>query len=100
MSRVCQVTKRGTQSGRSIARRGLPKSKGGVGLKTTGVTLRKFKVNTQRRRIWVPELGLHVRVKLSTRALKTIDKRGAYPVLLEAGIIKPIKPGSAKPKAS
>ena len=65
MSRVCQVTGKGTRAGRSIARRGLPKSKGGVGLKTTGVTRRTFKVNTQTKRIWVPELGEHVKVKVS-----------------------------------
>jgi large subunit ribosomal protein L28 len=91
MSRVCQVTGRGTRTGRSIARRGLAKAKGGVGVKTTGITKRKFKVNVQRKRIWVPELGRHVRVRLSTRALKTISKRGAYPVLLEAGLIKPAR---------
>jgi large subunit ribosomal protein L28 len=89
VSRVCQVTQRGTRTGRSIARRGLAKAKGGVGLKTTGVTKRKFKVNTQTKRIWVPELGKHVRVKLSTRALKTITKNGAYSVLLKAGLIEP-----------
>jgi large subunit ribosomal protein L28 len=92
MSRVCQVTGRGTKSGGSIARRGLAKKDGGVGLRTTGHTKRKFKVNTQTKRIWVPELQKHVRVKLSTKALKTITKRGAYPVLVEAGIIKPVRP--------
>jgi len=92
MSRTCQVTRKGTRAGRSIARRGLPKSKGGVGLKTTGVTRRTFKVNTQTKRIWVPELQTSVRVKLSARALKTISKRGAYSVLLAAGLIKPAKP--------
>lgn len=92
MSRVCQVTKRGTRTGRSIARRGLSKAKGGVGLKTTGVSKRTFKVNVHTKRIWVPELGQNVRVRISTKALKTIAKRGAYPVLLEAGLIKPAKP--------
>ncbi len=87
MSRVCQVTKRGTRSGQSIARRGLAKAKGGVGLKTTGVTKRTFKVNVQTKRIWVPELGKSVRVRISTRALKTIARRGAFPVLREAGLI-------------
>lgn len=91
MSRVCQVTKRGTRAGQSIARRGLPKKSGGVGLRTTGVTKRTFKVNTQTKKIWVPELQQNVRVKLSTRALKTISKKGAYPVLLKAGLIKPAK---------
>lgn len=92
MSRVCEVTKRGTTTGKSIARRGLPKKSGGVGLRTTGHTKRTFKVNVQTKRIWVPELKQHVRVKLSTRALKTIAKKGAYRVLLGAGVIKPAKP--------
>lgn len=95
MSRVCQVTKRGTRSGASIARRGLPKKKGGVGLRTTGVSKRTFKVNVQTKKIWVPELKQHVRVKLSTRALKTITRKGAYRVLLGAGLIKPARPKQA-----
>ncbi len=89
MSRTCQVTQRGTASGGRIARRGLPKKSGGIGLRTTGHTKRKFKVNVQTKRIWVPELKQFVRVRISTRALRTITKRGAYPVLLEAGLIKP-----------
>ena len=88
MSRTCQITNKGTRAGASIARRGLSKASGGIGLKTTGVSKRKFKVNTQTKRVWVQELDRFVRVKLSTRAIKTIDKRGAYPVLLEAGLIK------------
>jgi len=96
MSRVCQVTGRGTRAGRSIAHRGLAKCKGGVGLKTTGVTKRKFKVNVQKKRIWVPELNQYVRVRISTRALRTISKNGAYSVLLKAGLIKPVRKGEGK----
>lgn len=91
MSRTCQVTGAGTRAGRSIARRGLSKQSGGVGLNITGVTKRKFKVNVQKKRIWVEELGEHVQVRLSTRALRTINKKGAYSVLVGAGIIKPNK---------
>jgi len=47
MSRVCQFCGKHTEVGRSIARRGLAKSKGGVGRKTTGVTKRTFKPNIQ-----------------------------------------------------
>lgn len=89
MSRVCQVTGKGTRSGGTIARRGLSKAQGGVGLNTTGRSKRKFKINTQKKRIWVPELKEFVTVRLSTRALKAINKRGAFPVLHEAGLIKP-----------
>jgi large subunit ribosomal protein L28 len=98
MSRICQVTKRGTRAGKHIARRGLPKKSGGVGLRTTGVSKRTFKVNVQTKNIWVPELQETVRVRLSTRALKTISKNGAYPVLLKAGLIKPAR--AKKQKAS
>ncbi len=45
MSRVCQFCGKSTQVGRSIARRGLAKSKGGVGRKTTGITKRRFLPN-------------------------------------------------------
>ncbi len=88
MSRVCQITGKKTTVGNSIARRGLEKRKGGVGKKTTGITRRKFKVNLQWKTIWVPELKRAVRVRLSTRALRTITKKGAYAVLLQAGLIK------------
>ena len=91
MSRVCQVTGKKTASGHKYARRGVPKAKGGVGLRTTGKTKRQFKVNLQWKTIWVPELNRKVRVRLSTRALRTITKNGAYLTLLKAGIIKPSK---------
>ena len=87
MSRTCQVTKRGTQVGCNIARRGLPKKQGGGGLRVTGHTKRRYKVNVQKKRIWVPELGECVTVRLSTKALRTIDKNGAYKTLSKAGLI-------------
>lgn len=99
MSRVCAVTGKRTTAGRMIARRGLPKYKGGVGLKTTGITARKFKPNTQTKRLWVPELNKFVKIKLCTRALKTIARDGAYQVLTKAGVISPVKPKSKKSKA-
>ncbi|MEY2786021.1 MAG: Ribosomal protein [Planctomycetota bacterium] len=87
MARRCPITKSGTTVGRQIARRGLAKKDGGVGLKTTGNTKRKFKVNMQSKRLWVPEIGRFVRVKLSTRAMKEVDVRGAYVVLSENGLL-------------
>ncbi|MEZ5975254.1 MAG: 50S ribosomal protein L28 [Planctomycetota bacterium] len=87
MSRVCSITGRGTQSGGSIVRRGLPKKSGGIGLNITGRSKRKFKVNVQPKRVWVPELGEFVRVRLSTKALKDMDRKGAYKVLLDAGLL-------------
>ena len=87
MSRVCQITGRGTQVGNKVTRRGLAKYKGGVGKKTTGITKRKFKVNVQRKRIWVPELGRYVRIRVSTKGMRTMAKKGTYRTLLEAGLI-------------
>lgn len=93
MSRVCQITGRRTRRGNTIARRGLAKPKGGIGLKTTGVSRRTFKPNIQVKKVWVDELGQWVRVKLSAKALKTINHKGAYRVLLDAGLIKPARKG-------
>ena len=39
-------------------------------------TPRWQKVNVQRRRLWVPELGRHVTLKLTTHDLRSIDKVG------------------------
>lgn len=33
-------------------------------------------VNVQRRRLWVPELGRYITLKLTTRELRTVDKIG------------------------
>lgn len=87
MSRVCQITGRKTSVGNSYARRGLAKSVGGVGKKTTGINKRKFKVNLQWKRVFVPELNRWVRLRISTRALRTLTKNGAYKTLRDAGLI-------------
>ena len=89
MSKTCQITGRGTRTGGTIARRGLAKKVGGIGLNITGRSKRTFQVNVQKKRIWVPELNEYVRVRLSARALKTVSKNGAYSTLLKAGLIKP-----------
>jgi large subunit ribosomal protein L28 len=68
MSRVCQYSGKKTTSGGSTARRGLAKSKGGIGLKTTKRTLRTFKPNIQRVRAVVN--GRVVRVKVSAKLLR------------------------------
>ena len=51
MSRRCEICNKKALSGSSIARRGLPKKKGGVGLKTTGITKRKFYPNLQPKKV-------------------------------------------------
>ena len=44
-------------------------------------------VNFQKKRIFIPELNKSVTVYLSTQALKTIAKNGAYKTLKKAGVI-------------
>ena len=51
MSRRCEHCGKKALTGSSISRRGLPKKKGGIGLKTTGITKRKFFPNLQPKRI-------------------------------------------------
>ena len=45
------------------------------------------KANLQKHKIYVPELGKHIALTLSARAVKTIGKRGAYRTLKKAGVI-------------
>ena len=47
MSKKCFYCGKKTSVGNSVQRRGLPKRKGGIGLKTTSITKRKFKPNLQ-----------------------------------------------------
>ena len=51
MARVCEICGKGTTSGRQYSRRG--RAKGGVGIKTTGVSKRTFKPNLQRVKVLV-----------------------------------------------
>ena len=39
-------------------------------------TKRRFDPNMQRKRYWVPSLGRFVRLQVSARGIKTIDRRG------------------------
>jgi large subunit ribosomal protein L28 len=87
MSRVCSITGAKPAKGNVIHRRGLAKKKGGVGRHVTKNVARTFLPNLKTRRIWVPELNKFVTVKLTSRALKTIAKNGAYRTLKEAGVV-------------
>ena len=87
MARICSITGKRNVSGGRIHRSGLAKKKGGVGRHVTKVNKRIFQPNLQHKRIWVPELGRFVRVRISAKAIKTISKNGAYVPLKKAGLI-------------
>lgn len=63
MSRKCKLSGKGPLSGNNVP----------FSLKKTK---RRFLPNLQYKRVYVPELDRHVRVRLSTRALRTMDKKG------------------------
>jgi large subunit ribosomal protein L28 len=87
MSRICSITGSKAMRGSVIHRRGLAKKKGGVGRHITKNVSRVFAPNLQHHRIWVPELKKFVRIRVTARGLKTINKRGAYKTLRKAGAI-------------
>lgn len=58
----CQICGKGPIMGNRISRRGLAKKKGGVGLKTTGVTRRRFYPNLQKVRALVQNRVVRLRV--------------------------------------
>lgn len=68
MSRVCAITGKRTQAGRSISRRGKAKYLGGVGRKITGISKRKFKPNIQKVRVLVD--GKVMRMRVSAKAIR------------------------------
>jgi len=87
MSKVCQITGSRPSRGSIIHRRGMAKKKGGVGRHVTKNVPRLFNPNLHEHRIWVPELKKFVRVRITARGLKTINKNGAYRALKKAGAI-------------
>jgi large subunit ribosomal protein L28 len=68
MSRVCQICGKHPVAGRTIARRGMAKRKGGVGIKTTGVSRRVFRPNIQRVKVMIN--GAVGRLRVCTRCIK------------------------------
>src|SRR4029077_4496987 len=86
-SKVCSITGSRVTRGSIIHRRGMAKKKGGVGRHVTKNVPRVFSPNLHERRVWVRELKRHVRIRVSARGLKTINKNGAYAALRKAGII-------------
>jgi len=59
----------------------MAKKKGGVGRHVTKNVARFFSPNLHTHRVWVSELKKFVRIRVTTRGLKTINKHGAYAAL-------------------
>lgn len=81
MSKVCQVTGKKASRGYKYAIRGIAKKNKGIGLKVTGKTKRRFQPNLIRKRFWFSDENRFVSLRLSTAAMRTIDKLGVAEIV-------------------
>jgi len=70
MARVCQVTGKGPMVGNNVSH-------------ANNRTKRRFLPNLQSRRFWVESENRWVRLRVSAKAIRTIDKNGIEAVLAE-----------------
>lgn len=80
MAKTCPITKKG-----SIVAGGYSNSVRATKFNPTG-KVRKYP-NLQKKKIYVPELKKTISMEISTRAIRTINKRGAYATLKKAGLL-------------
>jgi len=80
MAKVCPITKK-----TSIVAGGYSNRTRATQYNPTGM-VRKYP-NLQKKTIYIPEIKKSMRLTLSTKAIKTINKNGAYATLKKAGLI-------------
>jgi large subunit ribosomal protein L28 len=80
MARICEITGKGSQVGGRYSNRTRATQ-----FNPCGKVRRQ--ANLQKKRIYVPELGKTIVVSVSTKALRTIAKNGAYETLKKAKLI-------------
>jgi large subunit ribosomal protein L28 len=73
MARKCKLTGKGPLSGHNISH-------------AHNKTKRFQLPNLQWKRVFVPELGATVRIRMTTRAIRTIDKKGLMAFLKDEGL--------------
>ena len=71
MSRVCQITGKRPRSGNNVSH-------------ANNKTKRKFYPNLHKKRFYIPEEDKWITLKVSTQALRTINKNGITAVLKKA----------------
>jgi large subunit ribosomal protein L28 len=81
MAKVCDITKRGSMNGGRYSNRTRATQFNPCG------TIRRYP-NLQKKTIYVPELKKSVRLTVSARGMRTIEKKGAFRALKDAGLIK------------
>jgi large subunit ribosomal protein L28 len=80
MAKKCEITGKTSQVGGGYSNRTRATQ-----FNPTGK--RRRQVNIQKKRVFVPELNKTFVLKISTKAIKTINKNGAFKALKKAGII-------------
>ena len=80
MAKICEITGKGSINGGTYSNRtrATQFNPGGK---------RRRYVNLQKKRIFVPEINQTVTLTISAKAIKTINKNGAYKTLQKAGIL-------------
>ena len=76
MAKVCQITGRKTQVGNNVSH-------------ANNKTKRKFYPNLQTKKFFLESEGVWVQLKVSTKAMRTINKKG-----LEATLVSAAKKGT------
>ena len=80
MAKSCPVTNKSSQMGGGYSNRTRATQFNPTGAK------RRY-ANLQKKKIYIPELKKSVTLTLSARAIKTIQKNGAYATLHKAGLV-------------
>ena len=70
MSRICELTGTKPMSGNNVSH-------------ANNRTKRRFLPNLQKERIWLPEEKKRITIKATTKAFKTLDKKGLKSLLKE-----------------
>lgn len=80
MAKACPITKK-----RSNVAGGYSNRVRATQFNPTGK--RRQQPNMQKKTIYIPEIGKSVRLSVSTKGIKTINKNGAFKTLKKAGVI-------------
>ncbi len=80
MAKVCEITLKGSRMGGGYSNRTRATQ-----FNPTG-DVRKYP-NLQKKKIFIPEMNKTITLTISTKAIRTINKNGAYATLKKAGLI-------------
>lgn len=70
MARRCELTGTGVLTGNNVSH-------------ANNKTRRRFLPNLQKKRIWIPEEGRWITLKITAKAIRTLDKKGYQAMLKE-----------------